>query len=44
VLRATYRQAVADGWSTFKMKVGSSLDDDLRRARVIRTKSDRIAG
>jgi len=36
VLRATYRQAVADGWSTFKMKVGSSLDDDLRRAWLIR--------
>jgi L-fuconate dehydratase len=36
VLRALCRQAVAAGWSTFKMKVGSSLDDDLRRARLIR--------
>jgi L-fuconate dehydratase len=36
VLRTSCRTAVRAGWSTFKMKVGASLDDDLRRSRLIR--------
>jgi L-fuconate dehydratase len=35
-LRALCREAVADGWSHVKMKVGQSLDDDVRRARIVR--------
>lgn len=35
-LRALLRDAVANGWTHIKMKVGSNLDDDLRRARIIR--------
>ena len=30
------REALAAGWTRFKMKVGADLDDDLRRARIIR--------
>jgi L-fuconate dehydratase len=29
-------EALAQGWSHFKIKVGADLDDDLRRARVVR--------
>src|SRR3954465_5651657 len=35
-LRALLREAVANGWTHIKMKVGRNLDDDLRRARIIR--------
>ncbi|MGF1527059.1 MAG: L-fuconate dehydratase, partial [Candidatus Competibacterales bacterium] len=35
-LRALCRQAVAQGWTHFKQKVGGSLDDDIRRAEIIR--------
>lgn len=30
------KEAVANGWKHIKMKVGSDLDDDIRRAKVIR--------
>jgi L-fuconate dehydratase len=35
-MRELLREAVDAGWTTFKMKVGSDLDDDKRRARLIR--------
>ncbi|MEV4510469.1 enolase C-terminal domain-like protein [Dactylosporangium sp. NPDC049525] len=35
-VRALTRQAVADGWTAVKMKVGGAIDDDVRRARIIR--------
>lgn len=35
-VRRLCREAVASGWTHFKMKVGVNLDDDLRRARLIR--------
>ncbi|MEU4557888.1 enolase C-terminal domain-like protein [Actinoplanes sp. NPDC023936] len=35
-VRALTRQAVADGWRAVKMKVGGPLDDDVRRAGIIR--------
>ena len=35
-LRMLCRQAVADGWSHVKMKVGQNIDDDVRRARIVR--------
>jgi L-fuconate dehydratase len=35
-LRALLREAVANGWTHIKMKVGSNIDDDLRRANIIR--------
>jgi L-fuconate dehydratase len=35
-IRRLCREAVADGWNHVKMKVGQNLDDDLRRASVIR--------
>jgi L-fuconate dehydratase len=35
-LRSLCRTALEDGWSAFKMKVGASLEEDLRRARSIR--------
>ena len=35
-IRKLLRQAVADGWTHFKMKVGRSLHDDIRRAALIR--------
>ncbi|MDQ2997291.1 MAG: fuconate dehydratase, partial [Chloroflexota bacterium] len=35
-LRALLREAVANGWTHIKMKVGSNIDDDLRRAMIIR--------
>jgi L-fuconate dehydratase len=35
-IRALSREAVAQGFSAFKMKVGRSLEDDLRRAALIR--------
>ena len=35
-VRALTRQAVAEGWTAMKMKVGGPIDDDLRRAQLIR--------
>jgi len=36
-LRALCRAGLAAGWSHFKMKVGRSIEDDLRRAAIIRS-------
>src|SRR4029079_16948983 len=35
-IRRLCREALADGWTRFKMKVGADLDDDIRRAAMIR--------
>ncbi len=35
-LRRLCREGVAQGWSHFKQKVGGDLEDDVRRARIIR--------
>ena len=35
-LRRLARAGVAAGWSHFKLKVGINLDDDVRRARILR--------
>ncbi len=35
-LRHLCREAIAQGWTHFKMKVGANLDDDVRRATLIR--------
>ena len=35
-LRQLCREGIEAGWSHFKMKVGANLDDDLRRAALIR--------
>ncbi|MDG4773316.1 enolase C-terminal domain-like protein [Solwaraspora sp. WMMD792] len=35
-VRALTRAAYADGWRAMKMKVGGPIDDDVRRARIIR--------
>ena len=35
-VRALVREGLAQGWTHFKMKVGRDLDDDVRRARLIR--------
>ena len=35
-LRGLCREALAEGWTHFKIKVGANIDDDLRRARIIR--------
>ena len=35
-IRLLIREAMADGWTHFKMKVGRDLDDDIRRAALIR--------
>jgi L-fuconate dehydratase len=35
-LRGLLREAVAQGWTHFKMKVGRNQEDDLRRAAIIR--------
>ena len=35
-IRSLCRQAKAEGWTRLKMKVGADLQDDLRRARIIR--------
>jgi L-fuconate dehydratase len=35
-VRALTRAAYADGWRAMKMKVGGDIDDDVRRARIIR--------
>jgi L-fuconate dehydratase len=35
-VRELCRAAVANGWTHFKMKVGTNLDNDVRRAHIIR--------
>jgi L-fuconate dehydratase len=35
-VRRLCREALADGWTRFKMKVGADVADDLRRGRIIR--------
>lgn len=35
-LRRLCREAIAQGWTHFKIKVGADLDDDVRRAAIIR--------
>jgi L-fuconate dehydratase len=35
-VRALARTAYAEGWRAMKMKVGGDIDDDVRRARIIR--------
>lgn len=35
-VRTLVREGINQGWTHFKMKVGRNLDDDLRRAQVIR--------
>ena len=35
-LRVLCREAVAAGWTHVKMKVGQRIEDDLRRARIVR--------
>ncbi len=35
-MRQLVREAVAQGWSHFKMKVGADIEDDLRRAALLR--------
>lgn len=35
-IRRLCREALADGWSHLKMKVGLNLEDDIRRAEIIR--------
>jgi L-fuconate dehydratase len=36
-VRALTRAAYAEGWRAMKMKVGGEIDDDVRRARLIRS-------
>lgn len=35
-IRRLCREALADGWTSFKLKVGADVDDDIRRARIVR--------
>jgi len=35
-LRALCREAVAGGWTHLKLKVGQKIEDDVRRARIVR--------
>ncbi len=35
-LRRLCREALAKGWSHFKMKVGADIEDDMRRSEIIR--------
>jgi L-fuconate dehydratase len=35
-LRRLIRESVSEGWEHFKMKVGTSIEDDVRRAAIIR--------
>ena len=43
-IRRLCREALADGWTRFKMKVGADLEDDVRRAALLRAElgSDRM--
>jgi L-fuconate dehydratase len=35
-IRSLCREAIADGWTHFKLKVGGDTQDDLRRGRIVR--------
>lgn len=35
-IRRLCREALADGWTMFKLKVGADVDDDIRRMRIVR--------
>jgi L-fuconate dehydratase len=35
-IRRLSAEALSDGWTRFKMKVGADLDDDVRRAAIVR--------
>ena len=35
-VRRLAREALADGWTRFKMKVGADVEDDVRRATILR--------
>jgi L-fuconate dehydratase len=35
-IRRLCAEALAEGWTSFKMKVGADLEDDIRRARIVR--------
>jgi L-fuconate dehydratase len=35
-IRSLCREAIADGWTHFKLKVGGDSQDDLRRGRIVR--------
>ena len=35
-MRSLAREAVGQGWTCFKQKVGGDLEDDIRRARILR--------
>ncbi len=35
-IRRLCREGIADGWNHFKIKVGRDLDEDIRRAQIIR--------
>jgi L-fuconate dehydratase len=35
-IRRLCRDALAEGWSAFKLKVGADVEDDVRRARIVR--------
>jgi L-fuconate dehydratase len=35
-IRRLCREALAEGWTHFKMKVGADVEDDLRRIRIVR--------
>ncbi len=35
-IRRLCREALADGWTRFKLKVGADLEDDIRRAGIVR--------
>lgn len=38
-IRRLAREGVAQGWTHFKQKVGGNLDEDMRRARILRKRS-----
>jgi L-fuconate dehydratase len=35
-IRRLCAEALAEGWTSFKMKVGADIEDDIRRARIVR--------
>jgi len=35
-IRRLCKEALAEGWTMFKMKVGANIEDDIRRAEIIR--------
>jgi L-fuconate dehydratase len=35
-IRRLCREALADGWTMFKLKVGADVEDDMRRMRIVR--------